>query len=57
MPRNAAMQNHIVCNSDESEPGTCKDATSALHPHAVIEGMHRRLHHRRDGSGYNVSAR
>lgn len=25
MPRNAPVQKYIVCNSDESEPGTCKD--------------------------------
>ncbi|MCK5334677.1 MAG: NADH-quinone oxidoreductase subunit F, partial [Gammaproteobacteria bacterium] len=25
MPRNAPGQKYIVCNSDESEPGTCKD--------------------------------
>ena len=24
MPRNAPGQKYIVCNSDESEPGTCK---------------------------------
>jgi NADH-quinone oxidoreductase subunit F len=25
MPRNAPVQKYLVCNSDESEPGTCKD--------------------------------
>ena len=25
MPRNAPGQKYIVCNSDESEPGTCHD--------------------------------
>jgi NADH:ubiquinone oxidoreductase, NADH-binding (51 kD) subunit len=25
MPRGTGGQNYIVCNSDESEPGTCKD--------------------------------
>ncbi|MFM7707595.1 MAG: NADH-quinone oxidoreductase subunit F, partial [Gammaproteobacteria bacterium] len=25
MPRNAPMQKYVVCNSDESEPGTCHD--------------------------------
>ncbi len=40
MPRNADMQKYIVCNSDESEPGTCKDRDILRYnPHAVIEGM------------------
>ena len=25
MPRNADVQRYLVCNSDESEPGTCHD--------------------------------
>ena len=25
MPRTAPVQKYIVCNSDESEPGSCKD--------------------------------
>ncbi len=33
-------QNYIVCNSDESEPGTCKDRDILRYnPHALIEGM------------------
>jgi NADH-quinone oxidoreductase subunit F len=29
-----------VCNSDEGEPGTCKDRDILMHnPHIVIEGM------------------
>ncbi len=40
MPRNAAGQKYIVCNSDESEPGTCKDRDILrFNPHSVIEGM------------------
>jgi NADH-quinone oxidoreductase subunit F len=40
MPRNAPGQKYIVCNSDESEPGTCKDRDILRYnPHAVIEGM------------------
>lgn len=40
MPRNAPAQKYIVCNSDESEPGTCKDRdVLRYNPHAVIEGM------------------
>ena len=40
MPRNAPGQKYIVCNSDESEPGTCKDRDILrFNPHAIIEGM------------------
>ena len=40
MPREAPGQNYVVCNSDESEPGTCKDRDILRYnPHAVIEGM------------------
>ena len=40
MPRNAPGQKYIVCNSDESEPGTCKDRDIIRYnPHALIEGM------------------
>jgi NADH-quinone oxidoreductase subunit F len=34
------MQKYILCNSDESEPGTAKDRDILRYnPHAVIEGM------------------
>jgi len=40
MPRNAPVQKYLVCNSDESEPGTCKDRDILRYnPHALIEGM------------------
>ncbi|NBT09795.1 MAG: NADH oxidoreductase (quinone) subunit F [Betaproteobacteria bacterium] len=40
MPRQFPGQKYLVCNSDEGEPGTCKDRDILLHnPHAVIEGM------------------
>jgi NADH-quinone oxidoreductase subunit F len=40
MPRQAPMQKYIVCNSDESEPGTCKDRDILrFNPHALVEGM------------------
>lgn len=40
MPRNAPVQKYVVCNSDESEPGTCKDRDIIRYnPHAIIEGM------------------
>ncbi len=33
-------QKYLVCNSDESEPGTCKDRDILRYnPHSVIEGM------------------
>src|SRR5919112_5092235 len=40
MPRQFPGQKYLVCNSDEGEPGTCKDR-DLLHynPHIVIEGM------------------
>lgn len=40
MPRNADGKKYVVCNSDEGEPGTCKDRDILrFNPHAVIEGM------------------
>lgn len=40
MPRTAPGQKYILCNSDESEPGTCKDRDILRYnPHSVIEGM------------------
>ncbi len=40
MPRNVAGQKYIVCNSDEGEPGTCKDRDIIRYnPHQLIEGM------------------
>jgi NADH-quinone oxidoreductase subunit F len=40
MPRQAPVQKYIVCNSDESEPGTCKDRDILrFNPHALVEGM------------------
>ncbi|MCP4044187.1 MAG: NADH-quinone oxidoreductase subunit NuoF, partial [Gammaproteobacteria bacterium] len=40
MPRGTGDQNYIVCNSDESEPGTCKDRDILrFNPHALVEGM------------------
>ena len=40
MPRSAPVQKYLVCNSDESEPGTCKDRDILrFNPHAVVEGM------------------
>ncbi len=40
MPRSAPGQKYLVCNADESEPGTCKDRDIIrFNPHALIEGM------------------
>lgn len=40
VPRNAPGQKYVVCNSDESEPGTCKDRDILrFNPHQVLEGM------------------
>jgi NADH-quinone oxidoreductase subunit F len=40
MPRNAPVQKYLVCNSDESEPGTCHDReVLRYNPHALVEGM------------------
>ena len=40
MPKVPSGPHYIVCNSDESEPGTCKDRDILrFNPHAVIEGM------------------
>ena len=40
MPRNAPGQKYLVCNSDESEPGTCHDReTLRYNPHSLVEGM------------------
>ena len=40
MPRNTPGDKYIVCNSDEGEPGTCKDRDILRYnPHQLIEGM------------------
>ena len=40
MNRNAPVQKYVVCNSDEGEPGTCKDRDILRYnPHQLIEGM------------------
>ncbi len=38
--RTAPVEKYVVCNSDEGEPGTCKDRDiMRYNPHALIEGM------------------
>ncbi|MBK7250554.1 MAG: NADH-quinone oxidoreductase subunit NuoF [Gammaproteobacteria bacterium] len=40
MPRSSPIQKYAVCNSDESEPGTCHDRDILRYnPHSLIEGM------------------
>jgi NADH-quinone oxidoreductase subunit F len=40
MPKTPGVQKYVVCNSDESEPGTCKDRDILrFNPHALVEGM------------------
>jgi len=40
MPRNYEGEKYLVCNSDEGEPGTCKDRDILRYnPHMLIEGM------------------
>ena len=40
MPRTAPGQKYLVCNSDESEPGTCHDREILRYnPHSLVEGM------------------
>src|SRR5579862_3771951 len=40
MPRSSPIQKYVVCNSDESEPGTCHDRDILrFNPHSLIEGM------------------
>ena len=40
MPADMPGEKYIVCNSDESEPGTCKDRDLLrFNPHALVEGM------------------
>jgi NADH-quinone oxidoreductase subunit F len=40
MPKDYPGQKYVVCNSDESEPGTCKDRDILrFNPHSLVEGM------------------
>src|ERR687888_2062770 len=54
MPRQAPGPKYVVCNSDEGEPGTCKDRDLLRYnPHAVIEGMIIGGYAMGAGAGYN----
>ncbi|MBN1212985.1 MAG: NADH-quinone oxidoreductase subunit NuoF [candidate division Zixibacteria bacterium] len=40
IPKDSPKPRYLICNADESEPGTCKDRVlMERDPHAVIEGM------------------
>jgi NADH-quinone oxidoreductase subunit F len=40
MPKDYPGQKYLICNSDESEPGTCHDREILRYnPHCLIEGM------------------
>ena len=40
VPKQAEKPKYVLCNGDESEPGTCKDRLIFEHdPHSVIEGV------------------
>ncbi len=54
MPRNYDGDKYIVCNSDEGEPGTCKDWDILLYnPHLLIEGMAIAAYTMNVKTGYN----
>ena len=54
MPRQFPGQKYLVCNSDEGEPGTCKDREILnFNPHVVIEGMIIAAYAMGTSAGYN----
>ena len=54
MPKNYGGPKYLVCNSDEGEPGTCKDRDIlAYNPHIVIEGMAIAAYAMGVGTAYN----
>ena len=54
MPRTAPVQKYLVCNSDESEPGTCKDRDILrFNPHSLVEGMAIACYAMGADAGYN----
>jgi len=54
MPKQYAGPMYVVCNSDEGEPGTCKDRDLLRYnPHSVIEGMIIAGYAMRATAGYN----
>ena len=54
MPRQFAGPKFLMCNSNEGEPGTCKDREILqFNPHIVIEGMLIAAYAMNIGTGYN----
>jgi NADH-quinone oxidoreductase subunit F len=54
MPAKYDGPKYIVCNSDESEPGTCKDRDILrFNPHAVVEGLAIACYAMRSTAAYN----
>ena len=54
MPRQHTGPKFLMCNSDEGEPGTCKDREILqFNPHIVIEGMLIAAYAMGIGTGYN----
>jgi NADH-quinone oxidoreductase subunit F len=54
MPAKFEGPKYVVCNSDESEPGTCKDRDIIrFNPHALVEGMIIACYAMRTKVGYN----
>ena len=54
MPRQFAGPKFLMCNSDEGEPGTCKDREIPQYtPHIVIEGRLIAAYAMNIGTGYN----
>src|SRR5260370_6194302 len=40
VPKDSPKPKYVICNADESEPGTCKDRTlMEMDPHQMIEGI------------------
>lgn len=54
MPAKFDGPKYVVCNSDESEPGTCKDRDILrFNPHSLVEGMIIACYAMRTAVGYN----
>ncbi len=54
MPKGRDVQKYVLCNSDESEPGTCKDRDILRYnPHSVVEGMAIACYAMGSSVGYN----
>ena len=54
MPKQHTGARYLVCNSDEGEPGTCKDRDLLRYnPHSVIEGMIIAGYAMQASAGYN----